>query len=212
MLFLGSPVIIVPIAWSKKNQDAQRNNVKNNQQEPVRKIMLRSEAQTESNYDVEDSPLSSSWLTAKTPGSLRAEQLNDPSIRLVLGMEKKSPSRPNWKEVSHLGLNSKYYSSQWERLKTINGVLYREWYDVKDGFLRLQLILPEIWRDEVMTLLHDNICAGHLGTHKTIARVRSRFYWVGYKQDIINKCNTCHVCQARKMPQNPQKPHWCPIL
>ena len=171
-------------------QDEQRNNVKNNQQEPVRKMILWLEAQTENNDDVEDSPVSSSWLTAKTPGSLRAEQLNDPSIRLALKWKDKSQSRPNWEDVSHLGPNSKYYWSQWERLKTINGVLYREWHDVKDGFLRLQLVLLEIWRDEVMSLLHDNICAGHLGIHRTIARVRNRFYLVGYTQDIINKCNT----------------------
>ena len=195
----------------QENQDAQRNDVKNHQHEPIRKMVLRSEVQTENNDNVEDSPLSSAWLTAKTPGSLRAEQLNDPSIKLVLDWKEKSPSRPNWEDVSHPGPNSKYYWSQWERLKTINGVLYREWHDVKDGFLRLQLVLPEIWRDEVMTLLHDNICAGHLGIHRTIARVRSRFYWVGYKQDIINKCNTCHVCQARKMPTKtsraPLKPY-----
>ena len=35
--------------------------------------------------------------------------------------------------------------------------------------------------------------------------VRARFYWVGYKQNIINKCNTCHVCQARKMSVKPSK-------
>ena len=54
-------------------------------------------------------------------------------------------------------------------------------------------------------MLHDNICSGHLGISRTIARVRARFYWLGYKQDIINKCDTCHVCQARKMPVKPTK-------
>ena len=56
-----------------------------------------------------------------------------------------------------------------------------------------------------MSLLHDNVCAGHLGIHRTIARVRARFYWVGFKETIVNKCNTCHACQARNMPTKPAK-------
>ena len=56
-----------------------------------------------------------------------------------------------------------------------------------------------------MGLLHDNVCAGHLGMSRTIVHVRARFYWVGYKQDIINKCNTCHVYQAPKMPVKQSK-------
>ena len=87
----------------------------------------------------------------------------------------------------------------------INGVLYREWYESKGGSPTLQLVLPEVWRAEVMTLLHDNICAGHMGIHRTLARVIARFYWVGFKEDVIDKCNTCHVCQARNMPTKPTK-------
>ena len=69
----------------------------------------------------------------------------------------------------------------------------------------LKLVLPEIWRAEVLTLLHDNICAGHMGIHRTRARVRARFYWVGFKEDVVNKGNTCHACQTRNMPTKPPR-------
>ena len=140
----------------------------------------------------------------KTPQDLRNGQLDDPTIRVVLGW-KESDHKPKWDEISHLGSNPKHYWSQWDRLKLVNGVLYREWYEKQGGPPTLQLVLPEIWRAEVLTLLHDNICAGHMGIHRTLARVRARFYWVGFKEDVVNKCNTCHACQARNMPTKPSR-------
>ena len=89
-------------------------------------------------------------------------------------------------------LTVKHYWSQWDRLKIIKGVLYCEWYKTQGGPPTHQLVLLEVWRTEVLTLLHDNICAGHMGIHRTLARLRARFYWVGFKDDVVNKCNTCH--------------------
>ena len=94
----------------------------------------------------------------------------------------------------------------------IGGVLYRHWYGTRDNSQTLQLVLPQIWRDEVLHLLHDNICTGHLGIHQTIGRLRSRFYWVGFKQDVIDKCKTCFKCQAQKMPTTPSKAPLKPYL
>lgn len=185
--------------------EAERAVNKNLSCQPVMKMVLRSNTQTDNDDSIEDTPQSSAWLKMKTPNDLRAGQMSDPSIKLVLEWKENNQDRPVWDEISHLGSGSKYYWSQWERLKIIDGVLYREWHEPEGGSLRLQLVLPEAWRDEVMTLLHDNICAGHLGIHRTIARVRARFYWVGYKQDIIDKCNSCQVCQARKMSTKPTK-------
>ena len=42
--------------------------------------------------------------------------------------------------------------------------------------------------------------AGHLGQHKTLARVRQRFYWHGLKNDVIGWCNSCDACATRKGP------------
>ena len=184
--------------------DGERADKKGVTHFPCRKMTLRSHTQTSDDDSVEENPQSTSWIMSKTPQELRNAQLSDPSIGLVYEWKEKSTSKPSWDEISHLGPSSKHYWTQWDRLIISNGVLYREWHEVS-GNTRLQLVLPEIWRNEVTNLLHDNVCAGHLGINRTIARVRARFYWVGYKQDILNKCNTCHVCQARKMPAKPIK-------
>ena len=44
------------------------------------------------------------------------------------------------------------------------------------GALKPQLILSEIWREEVLSLLHKKLCCGHLDIHRTTARVKARFY------------------------------------
>ena len=66
-------------------------------------------------------------ITAKTDG-----QLNDSIIRIVLGW-KESDSKPKWDDISHMCLTVKHYWSQWDRLKIIKGVLYREWYKTQGG-------------------------------------------------------------------------------
>jgi len=165
----------------------------------IRKMKLRSDTNSDDNDSVEESVPASQWVQSKSPDELKDAQQKDPSIKPVLDWLAKSAIRPTWRDISPLGSASKYYFAQWDRLKIKEGILYREYHD-RDDSVRLQLVLPTIWRTEVMTLLHNDICAGHLGITKTIARVRSRYYWVGFKEDITNHCNQCFACQARKMP------------
>ena len=195
----------------QETADQNRAKVKGTSPVPVRKMVLRSDTPADNDH-VEENPQSQNWVQAKTPQALREGQLRDPLIKQVVQWKENSPTRPAWDEVSHLGPECKYYWSQWERLEMIGGVLYRHWYGTRDNSQTLQLVLPQIWRDEVLHLLHDNICTGHLGIHRTIGRLRSRFYWVGFKQDVIDKCKTCFKCQARKMPTTPSKAPLKPYL
>ena len=41
---------------------------------------------------------------------------------------------------------------------------------------------------------------GHLGEGKTLEKVKERFYWPGYHNDVKNWVNTCSDCAARKTP------------
>ena len=194
-----------PYCTRQEALSAQRAEMKACSHDSCRKMTLRSHNPSPNEDDsVEESPQSSSWINGKTPQDLRNGQLQDPTIHLVLEW-KESDHKPTWDEISHLGSEPKHYWSQWDRLKVHNGVLYREWYEPLGTSPTLQLVLPKVWRAEVMTLLHDNICTGHMGIHRTLARVRARFYWVGFKEDVTQKCSNCHLCQARNMPTKPTK-------
>ena len=48
---------------------------------------------------------------------------------------------------------------------------------------------------------HDHISSGHLGTKKTLGRLRQRFYWLGMRNDVKEWCRACEVCCAKKGPQ-----------
>ena len=74
---------------------------------------------------------------------------------------------------------------QWERLKRrklsglsgpdfcIKGVLCRRYLDVKTDTNFLQILVPCDFREEVLTQLHDHLTAGHVGTTKTIDKVKN---------------------------------------
>ncbi|XP_043996041.1 uncharacterized protein LOC122844529 [Gambusia affinis] len=70
-----------------------------------------------------------------------------------------------------------------------NGILYRRHGEVQ------QLVLPRKARKPVLTLGHSIPWAGHLGKHKTIARIQRCFYWPGLQKDVANFCRSCPWCQ-----------------
>ena len=45
---------------------------------------------------------------------------------------------------------------------------------------------------------HNKCTAGHLGVSRTIKSVRLRFYWPGYKNEMLSWCKKCDVCAQRK--------------
>lgn len=61
-----------------------------------------------------------------------------------------------------------------------------------------QVVIPQIYRSEVLKLAHDNPLSGHLEVNKTYDRILRYFFWPGLKGDVRHHCKTCHVCQVAK--------------
>ena len=57
----------------------------------------------------------------------------------------------------------------------------------------------------VLHQLHDLRVVGHLGIARTIARVKTRFYWPGLSLDVARWCQKCATCAGRKGKPTPQK-------
>ena len=93
----------------------------------------------------------------------------------------------------------KAYWFLWSQLHIKKGVLYKLWEETSPSG-HWQLVLPTVMREQVMQMLHNHKCAGHLGQHKTLDRVRMRFYWYRLKDDVNNWCKQCEVCAKKKMP------------
>jgi len=74
------------------------------------------------------------------------------------------------------------------------GILFRK---VKNDTEEIeQLVLPEVYREEVLRGLHSDI--GHPGTERTIRLIRERFFWPGMLKDVEQWVKTCDRCLKRK--------------
>lgn len=70
-----------------------------------------------------------------------------------------------------------------------NGMLYRQQRSV------LQLVAPQATRHTILTMGHSVPWAGHLGKHKTTARIKRHFHWPGLSRQVAEFCRSCSQCQ-----------------
>ena len=95
-------------------------------------------------------------------------------------------------------------SRQADRLFLRDGVLCRTYQPVS-GSSVTQIVVPMECRQLVFRQLHD--LGGHFGVGKTLAKVKERYYWPGYEQDIEKWVKECQSCQQRNPPHiNPRAP------
>ena len=96
------------------------------------------------------------------------------------------------------------------------GVLMRKWRppdcEVSDEWrIMHQVVVPLVYREEILSLAHDTLLAGHLGVNKTYNKVMTHFYWPGLQKDVRQYCKTCHTCQMvgkpnQNIPKAPLQP------
>ena len=65
---------------------------------------------------------------------------------------------------------------------------------------REQVVVPQEYKAEIMSLTHEGLFAGHLGRTKTYERVAADFYWPGIYKDVEEDIRTYHVCQVACKP------------
>ena len=127
-------------------------------------------------------------------------QVLDPGISVLYNWMEQN-RRPAWEEISHMDAEMKTYWVQWPRLVLNNGVLCRKYFDTRTDTQFLQILLPKSLREEILTVLHVHVTAGHLGSMKTMVKVKRRFYWYDYKEFIDSWCRRCLQCQSRSLPK-----------
>ncbi|XP_072137134.1 uncharacterized protein [Mobula birostris] len=96
------------------------------------------------------------------------------------------------------------------------GVLMRKWRpstvpaDEEWGVVH-QVVVPEIYRDEIFNLAHKIPLGGHFGMRNTVDRIMKEFYWPNMRKDIIEYCRRCHTYQVigkpnQVLPKVPLRP------
>ena len=72
-------------------------------------------------------------------------------------------------------------------------MLYRIFQNKLHGEVK-QIVVPEIYRKQVMKLAHESIVGGHLGAKKTVDRITSNFHCPGVVADVTRFCRSCDIC------------------
>lgn len=56
-------------------------------------------------------------------------------------------------------------------------------------------------RSRILHVVHDSPTSGHLGIHKTAARLAANYHWSNQWADVVQYCRTCVDCQRSKARQ-----------
>ena len=132
--------------------------------------------------------------------SLIREQENDPQIREIAESIEIGDSQTE---------NTYFYKE--------NGILLRCWRPPdarkeEEWKTNHQIVLPTVFRNQILSMAHDCPLSGHLGIRKTLYRIDRHFFWPKMQKDVAKYCKTCHLCQIVGKPQhNPQKHPLIPI-
>lgn len=148
-------------------------------------ILGNETTKTQVNYNISNEDQNTDHLDTSMPDengegskrSLGQEQLTDESLK------------PSW-ELARLGKNGKFIEDQ---------ILYHRdlWY----GREIQQVVLPQTRRTKVLNLAHQSSWGGHLGSRKTLSRIRESFFWPGMTEDVKKHCQSCRRCQLRSLPR-----------
>jgi transposase InsO family protein len=125
---------------------------------------------------------------------LKAAQRNDSEIGPIIAWLEEKPEQPPWEAVATKSSPVKTLWHMWNRLVIQEGVLRRRFEDIKEGSNIWQIVIPKVYRAELMEIAHGGMSGGHLGLSKTQASIQLRAYWPTWKSDLAVFIRTCHPC------------------
>ncbi len=131
------------------------------------------------------------------PGDVREKQLEDELTGMFL-RAKEAKSRPSNQQAQQMSPSARHLLQIWDQLVVYQGRLYRQFEN--DDAVTLQLVLPASLREEALRDLHEGAMGGHLGEDKTLGRLRERFNWPGFHNDVCEWIRKCSRCAMRKTP------------
>lgn len=135
-----------------------------------------------------------------TQEQLTTAQKTDPDIAPVWQWVDSGGSRPPWSTIAPYSPATKAYCSQWKRLYMKDGVLMRKFFCPEGQTFYPQVLLPQTLREAVMEQMHSGPVGGHFGGERTLARVKTRYFWYNMRDDVTLWCRTCISCAAKARP------------
>ncbi|KAL7865118.1 hypothetical protein SRHO_G00103650 [Serrasalmus rhombeus] len=126
-------------------------------------------------------PPGQSALPVLSLKDLQDKQQDDPVLSRVLSYVTRG-RKPSRRERTKETFKTLKTLRQWDKLKMLDGILYRVCKDPLSGKRRHQYVVPASLIELALQGVHDN--AGHQGQSRTLYLARQRFFWVDMEQDI----------------------------
>jgi len=98
------------------------------------------------------------------------------------------------------------YKQLWHQLKVVDGILCRQYSPGPMQQMVTVPFLPPDLRRDALKRNHDAPTAGHMGTEKTLDRLRRDAFWVNMARDVEEYCRQCPTCQHSKLPMPQRAP------
>ncbi|UYV63687.1 hypothetical protein LAZ67_2005306 [Cordylochernes scorpioides] len=136
-----------------------------------------------------------------TSESCRTIQQRDPNVGPILEWKERGNERPSWEMISDKSPELKTLWSQWDSLSIENGLLKRIWESADGKSKTMQLVVPKVQVPSVLREIHGGVSGAHFGINKMLKKVRERFYWVYYHEDVERWCKECDRCAESKGPK-----------
>lgn len=143
------------------------------------------------------SQVESNWLATLSEAELVQAQSEDGDLALVRTWVL-AGQRPPFRDLAQASGQVKNYWAQFPVLCMQGGKLCRH-SKLPNGEQVTQLVVPATLRRRIFHHLHSLAIGGHSGVGRTLAKLRRRFYWPGYKEDVVRWTQWCSECQRYKV-------------
>ena len=142
------------------------------------------------------------WLQGYTNEQLSEAQRKDPSlVHLINWMTK--DIQPSQGEIALCSPTVKHFFINRNQLELKNGLLLYRWIDNHGE--KLLFVVPDVLKENIMSMNHDIPLTGHMGITKTLLRIRASFIWYKLKDDVETFVKSCAVCNQNKRAQTKPK-------
>ena len=135
-------------------------------------------------------------IAIQNPLDIKQFQQNDPLLKPLIQAKLNKSTPPQNQQDKE----SKRLIQLWDQLHLKQGILYCRFPSSTGTKYCDRMVVPVALRPVVLQELHEGTLSGHLGTEKTIGKLKERFYWPGHYNDVHDWCQKCAQCAARKTP------------
>lgn len=143
-----------------------------------------------------DTSVGATTITGSASLNIQQQQRDDPILGPLIKAKLNNTPPPQGQQ----GTEAKRLLQLWDQLHLKQGILYCRFPTTNGSYCHDRMVVPAVSRSHILQELHEGKVSGHLGTAKTLGKLKERFYWPGHYNDTREWCLNCAVCATRKTP------------